>query len=134
MLEATGGETAFSANLSSYELKEKQFSDLTLSSLFDKTWDRSNKENCLEREILFREVKDNTGNQRSQIVVFTDLRAEILKLCHSGISCHHGNRRTKDKILKHYFWPNVIRDTKNYVRSCDACQRIENGGEVKKHL
>ena len=86
------------------------------------------KKYCLEREILFRVVKDNRGNQRPQIVVPNNLRAEILKLCHSGISYHHRNRKTK----RHYFWTNLIRDTENYVRTWDACQRIEKGRGVKK--
>ena len=66
------------------------------------------------------------------MVIPPDFREDILKLCHVGISDHTGILKCKDKIYRHYFWPNIVRNTEAFVKSCDSCQRIDKGNEVKK--
>ncbi|GFU55045.1 retrovirus-related Pol polyprotein from transposon 412 [Trichonephila clavipes] len=37
---------------------------------------------------------------------------------------HLGVTKTKDRILRHFFWPNVYRDVEEFVKTCDSCQRV----------
>eukprot|EP00253_Pinus_taeda_P018929 PITA_18929 len=51
---------------------------------------------------------------------------EILKACHNEpCGGHFSDRRTAYKILLlGYYWPSIFRDTKEYVKRCDSCQRM----------
>ncbi|GBL83932.1 Uncharacterized protein K02A2.6, partial [Araneus ventricosus] len=83
-------------------------------------------------DLLFRKNKDHFGNANLQLVIPADLRNEILELCHESTSAHLSVTKTKDRLLRHYFWPNCVKDTENYVRSCDPCQRIGKAREKGK--
>ncbi|GBL85575.1 hypothetical protein AVEN_34723-1 [Araneus ventricosus] len=83
-------------------------------------------------DLLCRKNKDHFGNVRLQLVIPADLRNEILALCHESTYAHLGVTKTKDRLLRHYFWPNCVKDTENYVRSCDPCQRIGKAREKGK--
>lgn len=112
--------------------KDEQKKDPSLSNLWDKGKSEKNTEFIVEKDLLFRVTKDHRGNARRQLILPTSLRKEILSLCHDGIGAHMGCTKTKDKILRHYFWPGAIKDIEYYVKTCDPCQRIDKGGEVKK--
>ena len=51
---------------------------------------------------------------------------KILKACHDEpCGGHFSDRRTAYKILLlGYYWPSILRDTKEYVKRCDSCQRM----------
>lgn len=55
-----------------------------------------------------------------------------MNLCHSLISGHVAMTKTKDKLLRYFFWPNIIKEAEAYVKSCDPCQKIGKAGEQKK--
>ena len=74
----------------------------------------------------FRNVNDdNTSyNEVHQIVVPKCLRGKILKLAHDvAVGGHMGIAKTRDKILRYFWWPSIHKEVKQYVRSCDVCQR-----------
>jgi transposase InsO family protein len=41
-------------------------------------------------------------------------------------SGHRGRDATIKRILERYWWKSVYRDTQNYVKTCDQCQRRQN--------
>ncbi|GFT71170.1 hypothetical protein TNCV_3001761 [Trichonephila clavipes] len=45
---------------------------------------------------------------------------------------HLGVTKTKDRILRHFFWPNVYRDVEEFVKTCDSCQRVGKPREKAK--
>eukprot|EP00253_Pinus_taeda_P030547 PITA_30547 len=53
---------------------------------------------------------------------------EILKACHDEpCGGHFADKRTAYKILHlGYYWPSIFRDSKEYVKRCDSCQRLGN--------
>ena len=58
-----------------------------------------------------------------QIVVPKLYRNEILSMAHDlPFGGHLGVRKTKDRILRHFFWPGMDHDVKTYCRSCHNCQ------------
>ncbi|GKB12265.1 reverse transcriptase domain-containing protein [Tanacetum coccineum] len=50
---------------------------------------------------------------------------EILAHCHSGpTGGHHSASTTRRKVYEYgFYWPNIYKDAKYYVKRCDACQR-----------
>nr|GEZ49792.1 reverse transcriptase domain-containing protein [Tanacetum cinerariifolium] len=50
---------------------------------------------------------------------------DILEACHNGpTGGHHGANLTAKKIFDAgFFWPTIYKDTYEFVRNCDSCQR-----------
>ena len=60
-----------------------------------------------------------------QIVVPKVYRQEILNLAHdSPMSGHLGVNKTYNKIINHFFWPNLRHDVAEYCKSCHTCQVV----------
>ena len=58
----------------------------------------------------------DTGRQFEQIVVPMKCRSAVLCLVHDiPLSGHLGVEKTKDRILKNYYWPGIFKDVANYV-------------------
>jgi hypothetical protein len=70
---------------------------------------------------LFRRGSDGVLRR---CVSETEVQA-ILIACHdSACGGHFSGQLTMQKILKaSYFWPTLFKDSHDYVRKCDACQR-----------
>ena len=58
------------------------------------------------------------------------LREEILKTCHDDpLAGHFGSERTLHLLRRHWFWPRMEDEVKEYIASCDICQRTK----TKRH-
>ena len=52
------------------------------------------------------------------------LRAELLHDAHDSIiSGHFGEAKTYNRLREHYYWPRMKCIIKDYIKTCDACQR-----------
>nr|GEV48656.1 reverse transcriptase domain-containing protein [Tanacetum cinerariifolium] len=53
---------------------------------------------------------------------------EILAHCHLGPTCrHHSANVTAKKVYEsRFYWPSIFKDVNEYVRRCDARQRLRN--------
>ena len=60
-------------------------------------------------------------NGLNKAVIPPQLREKILRELHDDFS-HPGISKTVSLITRYYWWPNIIRDIKAYVRSCRPCQ------------
>jgi len=40
---------------------------------------------------------------------------------------HLGVAKIQSRLLRHFFWLSISRDTKSFCRSCDICQRLGKG-------
>ena len=67
-----------------------------------------------------------------QIVVPTEYRQSIMYVAHDKAG-HLGIEKTKDRILQHFYWPNVFQDVMLYCRSCDKCQRMDKSKQARKY-
>jgi hypothetical protein len=122
------------------KLIELQRSDSTLANLFNIVQSRTDDLNgralfCLERGLLLRKWRDKTvptvdGTECFQIVVPKTLRCELLYLAHDiPTAAHLGIAKTKARLEQHFYWPTLVQDVKQYVRTCDVCQRLGKGGK-----
>jgi hypothetical protein len=54
----------------------------------------------------------------------SDIRLSLLHDAHdSAIAGHLGFDKTYDNLRRYVYWPRIARDTKEYVRTCESCQR-----------
>jgi hypothetical protein len=65
---------------------------------------------------------DATGHSR--LIVPKTVRNEVLQNHdHLDELAHFGAEKTYLKLSRNYYWPNMLKDIKNYVASCDICQK-----------
>ncbi|GFT56535.1 retrovirus-related Pol polyprotein from transposon 412 [Trichonephila clavipes] len=120
--EGEGGKSL--AKVNGVEFKEEQRKCPDLKPLWDKALTGIDKEFRVIRGKLVRGAKTKRGEEVRQLCVPIKFRLDINKLSHDEIGRHLGVTKTKDRILRHFFWPNVYRDGEEFVKTCDSCQRV----------
>jgi transposase InsO family protein len=61
-----------------------------------------------------------------RLVVPSEMRREVLKECHDALSSGHlGTEKTFGRVRERYWWPNLYKEVKHYVETCDSCQRAK---------
>jgi len=119
------------------ELIRLQQSDTSLSSLFELA-EKSDDHYFLKCRVLLRSWRDKLAPPESsfcQIVVPAYLRPKLLQIAHEIPAAGHlGVAKTQSRLLRHFFWPSISRDTKSFCRSCDICQRLGKFTQREKDL
>jgi len=55
---------------------------------------------------------------------------EIIRLHHDmPVGGHEGQWKTVELVTRNFWWPGVIKEVKQYVEGCDACQQNKNHTE-----
>ena len=54
------------------------------------------------------------------------MQQQILQSLHDNPTggCHFGRDRTRDKVVKRYFWQGQYEDIDNYIKTCEKCQKV----------
>ena len=69
------------------------------------------------------------------IPVNPELRYKILHENHdSPLAGHLGTEKTIKNIQWDYYWPNMLKEIKEYVQSCDLCQRNKSSNQTPAGL
>lgn len=75
---------------------------------------------------------DDEWAVKCQIVVPKVYRPEILSMAHeTPLARHMYVNKTQQRILSHFYWPNLRRDVADFCRSCHACQVV--GSQIKPY-
>ncbi|GFX60461.1 retrovirus-related Pol polyprotein from transposon 412 [Trichonephila clavipes] len=128
--EGEGGKSL--AKVNGVEFKEEQRKCPDLKPLWDKALTGIDKEFRDIRGKLGRVAKTKRVEEVRQLCVPIKFRLDINKLSHNEIGGHLGVAKTKDRILKYLFWPNVYRDVEEFVKTCDSCQRVRKPRDKAK--
>ncbi len=60
------------------------------------------------------------------------LQGEIIAVFHDHITAGHpGIEKTKELVLREYWWPKMKKDIENYVRACETCQQTKSSTQAK---
>ena len=79
----------------------------------------------VENIIIYKDTDSVFGNQ-CRIVIPKLLIPMALYYNHDTLLAgHQGVERTFEKLRKRYFWPTLRKDLREYVLSCDRCQRYK---------
>ena len=69
-------------------------------------------------------INNNMILYNNLIYIPYNLRTDILKKYHDSPSSGHlGIKRTEELITRNYWWPELHKDVKDYVKSCEICAR-----------
>lgn len=97
--------------------------------------DKGNRAN-FKRSCRLYKIKDDILYYKKAMtkVLFTvEERLKIIKFVHSGadssleesaLFSHHGRDATQRLLKKRYFWPSMLNDVREYIKQCDACQKV----------
>jgi len=114
------------------ELISLQQSDTSLSSLFEMA-ENGDDRYFIDSGVLFRAWYDKLAPpERSihQLVVSASVRPQLLQIAHEiPATGHVGVAKTQRRLLRHFFWLGIFRDTKSFCCGCDICQGL---GKSKK--
>ncbi|KAL4154128.1 hypothetical protein QTP88_001961 [Uroleucon formosanum] len=86
---------------------------------------RKSRQFLIKDDILFFKNWSPNGI-KNLIVVPKTLINVILKSYHESVlSAHFGIIKTLAKLKQKYYWPTIIRDTTNFIKTCISCQMIK---------
>ena len=92
---------------------------------------RKNSYFIYENKILYRIFISKSGDEQRQIVVPIKFRNKLLQIAHDiPLGGHLGNRKTRARLLQHFFWPGIFIDVAQFCRTCVACQKTIKKGRV----
>ncbi|GFV21358.1 transposon Tf2-11 polyprotein [Trichonephila clavipes] len=75
-----------------------------------------------------RSPRSNTT--RKQVCIPHCLKAKILESVHSEYGGHLNFFKTYHRLSENFFWHNMYKDTKNFVRSCTICLSRKNAFKI----
>ena len=75
--------------------------------------------------IYRRWVNSSQGGQKvDQLVVPRLCRTALLTVAHAiPLAGHMGIEKSRERLLAHFFWPNIYEDVRNFCNSCPECQK-----------
>ncbi len=74
-------------------------------------------------------------NNRIYVLRNHALRGEVITQSHDHITAEHpGVKKTKELILKEYWWPKMKKDVEAYVCACETCQQTKSSTQAKAAL
>ncbi|XP_063060131.1 uncharacterized protein LOC134453222 [Engraulis encrasicolus] len=77
---------------------------------------------AVHRGLLYQMVEEN-NEVNEQLLVPQPYRDTVLNLAHTHpLGAHLGVEKTKERILKRFYWPGIHKEIENYCRSCPECQ------------
>ncbi|XP_033741736.1 uncharacterized protein LOC117328321 [Pecten maximus] len=78
-----------------------------------------------ENGILRRKWESRDGIHRGiQVVLPEALRLNVIKLGHDRpLAGHLGTEKTKERVLRSFYWPGVFKDIQEYCSTCEICQK-----------
>ena len=79
----------------------------------------------IKNGMLMRKFIKRDGTSDSlQLIVPRKLQREVLWNAHDGLlGGHLGQKKTREKALKKFYWRGIREDCNNWVNTCDVCER-----------
>ncbi|KAK7502145.1 hypothetical protein BaRGS_00006509 [Batillaria attramentaria] len=96
-------------------------------------WRRMCSSYVLQDGTLFKRQKRDGSYILIRVITSEEERKKILRSMHEGADCsvesravgaHIGRDKLFKKIRDRYYWPGLSIDVRNYVATCDQCQRM----------
>jgi hypothetical protein len=77
----------------------------------------------IKNNYLYRKDKRKEGNFL-RVIRSYEMEATLYMMHNSPTSGHFATDIMFDKIRSRYYWPQMYENIREYVRICDACQRL----------
>ena len=105
------------------EFAREQKNDLTLQHLWIKA-ERGSSELNVIHGLLYRNVPINISSMHDQaLVIPTKFQPNLIHIAHSSpLSGHLGIQKTYQRLAALFYFPQMRKKVKNYIRCCKSCQ------------
>lgn len=69
----------------------------------------------------------------TRVILDKEERLKVLKTIHCGsdtsaeataLYSHHGRGATQELLRSRFYWPSMTNDARQFVKNCDACQKV----------
>ena len=116
------------------EIYQKQRADNKLKSLIEQCGNSNNfnenQEFTLVDNLLYKVQRNN-----KYLVIPQELQEKVLKQYHThNVSAHMARDRLINILTSRFFWEDMRQYIKQYVQTCDMCQRIKTRAPVRNGL
>jgi hypothetical protein len=92
-------------------------------------------QDCFVLDAVVRKCLGANQQHRSVLLVPQHLIPDILHEAHGHLlSGHFGVKKTKQRLLQSYYWPNMERDITEHLGRCDKYQLTKKGKMVPELL
>ena len=121
-------------NITAEKLKDLQEQDETLAAVGALALKAggSRGEFFKRNELLYRRWTPNRRGDEmevEQLVLSKECRQVTLEMSHDiPIAGHQGRDRTRQQLLRRFFWPSIFSDVDKYCQSCSTCQKASFKG------
>ena len=90
---------------------------------------------AFEKEVLVHYTSDGVEDSIMRVVVPIGRRLQVLQVAHSSLAAgHFGFKKTFSRISRHFLWPKMWGQVKEYVRTCVGCQRAARQDKARAPL
>ena len=113
-------------DLGTYYRLTKYLDDLILPAEFDKNQLRNFKikaKNYLVRNGLLYKRNPRNPQRPLRVIKPAEVESILYSFHEDPLAGHFGFTETYRAINQRYFWPQMGNDIKEYVRTCDVCQK-----------
>jgi Integrase zinc binding domain len=118
------------------EIKIAQKADAKLKPILDEliSGETTNKSRnfTLIDDTLYKRGSNPRGN-KNLLVIPTELKNDIMKTFHEDIlhGAHFSFAKCIDKIKLRFYWLNMLKDVKDFIKSCPVCQTFNKPTQQK---
>ena len=112
-------------------MDEKEFKNIwrylekkeLIEEIKDKKLKEKWKKNIEKYELRENKLYKKKNEEKRRVIPRYELEAVLYLVHDEPLAGHVGIERCYDKMKERYYWKGMLNDIKEYVRSCDKCQR-----------
>ncbi len=101
----------------------------------EELWDEGIKTSLTHKRGVSQEGGLLHYNGRIYVLCKASLWGEIIAQCHDyALTGHPGIKKTKELVLREYWWPKMKKTVDAYIKGCKVCQRTKSSTQAKAAL
>ena len=112
-------------DMDSDDFKQAQVTDTALHSYWTRAKAGSNEFKIIDGRLYRRTPVNVNSPNEFQLVVPRKYQTQLLRIAHDNqTSGHMGAKQTTYRLLNHFWWPQLCKMVKKYVKCCHDCQMV----------
>ena len=85
--------------------------------------------------VLVQLSDDGFEGSVERVVVPKGRRVQVLQMAHSSLTAgHYGFKKTFARVACHFLWPKMWSQVREYVRTCEGCQKAARQNKARAPL
>ena len=90
---------------------------------------------AFDNDVLVQYTSDGLEEYVQRVVVPVGRRQQVLQVAHSNLAAgHFGFKKTFARVSRHFLWPKMWGQVRDFVRTCVGCQKAARKDNAKAPL